>query len=73
MQTQVVENEIYEGSKSFAQFRRRKLSINDLLDWRINLKKELESQVFDANKIYIEYEIEATDVLLDKANKNETI
>lgn len=71
MKTHAISDDIYETSRSWANFREVKMSpqkkIDALLDWRIDLQKQLDKEVFCEKRIYIEYEIEATDKLLDKS------
>ena len=67
MITHQIGYEIYEASRSWAVFGKKKLSVNELLDWRLQLMSDLKLVVFDCQRIPIEYEIEATDKLLDKA------
>lgn len=71
MITTELKDEIYEGSITYKDFKdklsmRKDLITNTLLDWRLVLMKWREKEIEEAKKIYVEYEIEATDQLLRK-------
>lgn len=71
MTTTELKDEIYEGSITYKDFADKlslpkQLVINTLLDWRLVLMKWREKEIEEPKKIYVEYEIEATDQLLRK-------
>ncbi len=61
---------IYEGSITFKDFAHLRLpeamALNALLDWRLHLMDWRDKELDPSQKIYVEYEIEATDQLLQK-------
>lgn len=71
MITTPLKDEIYKGSITYKDFS-DKLSLpkplvtDTLLDWRLVLMEWREKEIEEPKKIYVEYEIEATDQLLRK-------
>jgi len=71
MITTPLKDEIYKGSITYKDFGDKlslpkQLVTDTLLDWRLVLMEWREKEIEEPKKIYVEYEIEATDQLLRK-------
>lgn len=65
MITTPLNHDIYLGSRTWQKFKVG-ATINDLLDHRLELMNKRDNEQFAALKIQYEYEIEATDMLINK-------
>jgi hypothetical protein len=65
MNTTPLNHDIYQASKTWAKFRYG-ATLNALLDHRLELMQQRDQQIFEAHKIQYQYEIEATDILINK-------